>query len=506
MKSKLFLPLLVISLLLTDCQKKVLPEPGEKSLKFAIQQPFDKNYHPVEDAGIINYKPLLRSLFSTLYKMDQNLKPHPFLIEREEKNGNKIVFYLKKKLKFSNGQPITAADVVWSIKNCIKYKLIPNPFYRLIEGGEKFFSGECPDCPGIKVLTPTSFQIIFNSPVVEFSNYLSNSSLAVIPRGWTRGKKIFSGAYILEKEEKKADHVAVTIKKNPYYIGNHSKLEKVTFCFYETRDLLDASIKKGEPDLFLYNYHFNTPESDYEYQYFKTPLSGHFLFLLNPNQGIFKNKEYRTFLKNYLVQTDFSKRENWNFATRANKILPYGLTGYFIFPSFQPEDLSLLMPKQKIDIRCFYVDSGIRRSLFSDLKESLKQYNINLELNHENWPTLTPRLRDGDFDLTAFYYMVDLPNSFHFYESLMYLSGDLNPMGYQNPRTIELLSKYRNEPSEFKRLKILAQLETIAQDEAYVVPILNYMCLLGYKKKVKNVSIDTFLTLPFEEFDIETRN
>lgn len=502
----LTLPLLAVILLTTECQKKVPPEPGPKVLKFAIQTAFNRNFHPVEDAYIINYQPLLRSIFSTLYKMNQDLKPYPFLIDREEVQGRSVIFHLKKNIKFSNGRPITSADAVWSIKSCLKYRLNPNPLYRLIEGGEAFFSGQQTDLPAITALSDRSFQITFTKPNVDFANYLSNSNLSVIPKGWTRDQKVFSGAYILDEEEKKANYVEVILKRNPYYIGKRSNLDKVCIHFYETRTFLDEAIRRGDPDIFLYNFYYNIPKSEYKYHYFKTPLSGHFLFLLNPSKGIFKEKRYRTFLKQYLLHTDFTKREDWDFATRAEKILPYGMAGYFVFQPFQAQNLSTLIPKERIKVRCYYVDFGIRRSLIPFLKEDLKKYNVELELISENWDTLSPRLRDGGFDLTAFYFMVDLPDSYHFYENLMYLSGDINPTGYQNPRAIELLNKYQDEPDELKRLKILAQLEKIAQEEAYVVPVLNSMCLLGYKDRLKNVKIDTFLTLPFEEFDIETRH
>ena len=134
-----------------QCKKEEAISPTDKSISFALRTNFNKNYHPVEDAEIINFQPLIRNIHSTLFKLDSNYKPHPFLIEKYERKGKTVLFLLKKDAKFSDGSDITSADVIWSIEACLGYKLNPNPIYRLIEGGEDFLNGKTEHCPGIKL-------------------------------------------------------------------------------------------------------------------------------------------------------------------------------------------------------------------------------------------------------------------------------------------------------------------------------------------------------------------
>jgi len=230
------------------------------------------------------------------------------------------------------------------------------------------------------------------------------------------------------------------------------------------------------------------------------------MFILNPTSGVFKDKKFRTFFKQYLLSVDFTKLGDWNYATSTRYVLPFGLTGYSLFKEFEKLELDDLIPKSPIRIRSYYVNRGIRKIIFPFIQKDIKKHKVEIELNQSDWSELSPRMLRGDFDLTAFYYMVDIPNSFYFYESLFNVSGELNPTGYQVPEAKKLLQEYRMEPDEFKRIKILSQMEKIAHEEAFTIPILNSMCLLGYKSHVINTRIYPVLLIPFEEIDIEKRN
>ena len=486
-----------------QCKKEELVSPPNKSINFALQTNFNKNYHHVEDSEIINFQPLLRNVHSTLFKLDSNYKPSPFLIEKFETKGKTVVFFLKKDLKFSNGSDLTYEDVVWSIEACLSYKLNPNPIYRLIEGGEDLLSGKTEHCSGIKVLNQQCFSIEFKNKNIEFPYYFTSSNLSIVPKNWTRDQMVFSGAYKLVKEEVKENFTSVLLEKNPYYIGKKPLLDTILFNFYHSISDFEGAIKRGEPDMFLENFNFKLPASDYKYNYFKTPLAGSFLFLLNPKTGVFKDRKYRIFFRNYIHSLDYGKNENWDYESPSSHILPYGLDGYFVFKPFKKENFLKFAPEKEITVKCYYIDRGIRKRIFPYLKEKLKMHNLKLELFQENWDQLTPRMRRGNFDLTAFYFMVEIPNSYHFYESLFTTSADINPYGYELPEAQNLLSAYMKEPSSLKRMKILSRLEEIAQNESFVIPYMNSLALIGFKNFVQNVKIDPFLNIHFEDIDVE---
>jgi len=476
-----------------------------KSLHFAIPYSFTDNYDPVEN-NYINLQPLFRSIYSTLFKLDSHLRPYPFLIEDQKKEGKRVIFRLKKNARFSNGSAITAEDAVRSIETGMKHTSFPNPVYKLIEGGEDLFKGKTRHCTGIKVLGPKSFEIRFKYENPEFPYYLTATIMSILPRERKREDMVFSGAFKVVNIREKKKKTIVTLKKNPYYIGKQGKIDTLYFHFYHRDDQFKRAVKRGEPELFLYNRHVHIPTSTYKYNYFKTPTFGGFYFKLNPKSGPFRDKGLRTFFKHFILSQDFAKIEKWELTAPSHLVLPYSLTGYFVFKKMKPGDVKAFMPRERVRIRCVNDDSGIRTTLIPLLKKKLKKYNIDLELQWDSLGSIFRREKKGDVDLTSVYYLVDIPLSSYFYENLFTPGHELNLFGYEVPKALKLLADYRKESDELKRLKILSHLEEIAQEEAIFVPFMNPLTLLGYKNHVKNVRIDKFLNIYFEDIDVEKRH
>ena len=248
------------------------------------------------------------------------------------------------------------------------------------------------------------------------------------------------------------------------------------------------------------------PRSRYKYNYFKTPSFGAFYFKLNASKGPFRDKRLRTFFKNFLLSWDPARSEKWELTAPSRMVLPYSLAGYSVFNPMVPGNFKDLAPQKRIKISCVNSPAGIRQTLLPLLKKKLSKYNLDLELEWEELNIVQEREKKRDFDLTSYYYVVDVPLSSYFYENLFTPGHELNLVSYEVPEALELLAAYRKEKDEFKKLKILSQLETIAQEEAFLIPLLNPLSLLGYKGYVKNVRIDKFLNIYFEDIDVKKRH
>jgi len=104
------------------------------------------------------------------------------------------------------------------------------------------------------------------------------------------------------------------------------------------------------------------------------------------------------------------------------------------------------------------------------------------------------------------YFLIDTPLSSYFYETLFTPGHELNRIGYTVPEALQLLNDFRQETDELKKLKILSQLEEIAQEEAFVIPLANPLSILGYKDHLKNVKVDRSLNIYFEDIHVEKRH
>jgi ABC-type oligopeptide transport system substrate-binding subunit len=477
-----------------------------KILHFAVSYPFDFNYDPVE-RNYIYLQALFRSIYSTLFTLDSQLRVHPLLLEHYEQKGKTVIFRIKENARFSDGSPITAADVIRSIEVGMRHSSCPNPVYKAIEGGEEFFQGKTQRCTGIKDNGPQTVEICLKDENVDFAYYFTAGIMSVLPQHRNRSRKpgdmSFSGIFRVVDFQKKEKESIVTLAQNPYYIGKKSRIETLIVHFYHDLTDFEKVIRKGEPDLFLYNYHIKLPRSMYKYNYFKTPSFGAFYFKLNASKGPFRDKRLRTFFKNFILSWDPARSEKWELTTPSRMVLPYSLPGYFVFNPMVPGSFKELAPKEKIKIACVNPRAGIRQTLMPLLKKKLSNYNLDLELEWEDIDKVQEREKKRDFDLTSYYYVVDVPLSSYFYENLFTPGHELNLFNYEVPEALELLADYRKEKDEFKKLKILSRLETIAQEEAFLIPLLNPLSLLGYKSYVKNVRIDKFLNIYFEDIDVK---
>ena len=227
MKSKILsLIVFVVAFAVWTPADSAPPGKKTKTLHFAVPYTFDFNYDPVE-RNYINLQFLFRSTYSTLFKLDNHLRVYPFLLEHYERKGKTVIFQIKKNARFSDGSPITAADVIRSIEAGMRHSSCPNPVYKAIEGGEEFFQGKTQRCTGIKDLGPKVVEIQLKDENVDFAYYFTASIMSVLPQHRNRDRKpgnmSFSGTFRVVNFQKKEKEGVVTLEQNPYYIGKRAK-------------------------------------------------------------------------------------------------------------------------------------------------------------------------------------------------------------------------------------------------------------------------------------------
>ncbi len=495
--------LIFVAVILAPAQSKDNNPKREKSLHVAIPFPFDGNLDPAE-RNYIALQPFFRAIYSTLYKLDAQLRPRPFLAASYEQRAKTFILDIKKEALFSDGTGITATDAIAAIEMSMSNSRYPTPLCNVIQGGEEFFQGKSKHCSGIKMTGPKRLEIQLREKNIQFAHYLTSSLMSIIPAHRNQKQKVatFTGAFRVVDIRFQEKETLVTLKPNPHYLGNKSKITILYFHFYKTPADFEHAIYKGDPELFLYIEHFKIPYSGYKYNYFKIPIHGAFYLQLNPLKGPFKDKQLRKFFKEFILSLDLGHRKGWELTTPTKLVLPYGLTGYSVFNQMVPRDFRKLIPAQKVKLVALNTTSKIKEELFIFLKAKLAKYNVELELQWESREKVIPRIRSGDFDIISYNYMVDVPLSSYFYETIFTPGHGMNNLGYQVPDATHILDNYYQESDEFVRLRILSHLEELAQEESFLIPVITPLSILGYKRNVSNVKIDKFLNVNFEDIDV----
>lgn len=180
-------------------------------------------------------------LFEGLVTQDQSNKPIPGLAEKWDisPDGKIYTFHLRSNIKFSDGSPITAADVVYSFQRVADPK-IASPYNLLVNNivnGQAIIDGKiAPTALGVKALDANTIQITLNHADNSFLSICTQPEVAVVSKAniakfgqaWTDPKNmVTSGAYKLDERVVQG---YILESKNPYYYdAKNVAIDKIKF-------------------------------------------------------------------------------------------------------------------------------------------------------------------------------------------------------------------------------------------------------------------------------------
>jgi len=155
--------------------------------------------------------------------------------------GKTYYFYIRKDAKFSNGDPITAKEIAWSINRAMK--LGGDPAFLLTDVIKK-----------VEAVDTYKLKIVLKQPDVTFVSRLGYTvGYPVNPKEYPEDKFLneapkmsSSGPYMIKEWIRDQKIVLV---ENPYWYGPKPKIKKVIIMFYEDPATLRLALENGEIDV-----------------------------------------------------------------------------------------------------------------------------------------------------------------------------------------------------------------------------------------------------------------
>src|SRR3990172_5618709 len=164
--------LLSASLLLAGCRLpvpgKVVPQGGALNL-YGID-PITLDPAVAGDATSLAY---IVQLFSGLVYLDDNLMPAPDIAQRWDisRDGRTYTFYLRRDVKFHNGQAVKAGDFKYSWERAAAPEtrsLTASTYLGDIVGVKEVLAGKTKEISGVKVLDDYTLQVTIEAPLSYF--------------------------------------------------------------------------------------------------------------------------------------------------------------------------------------------------------------------------------------------------------------------------------------------------------------------------------------------------
>ena len=205
-------------------------------------------------------------VFTGLVQLDDKLQVRDQLAASHSlaADGLTWTFKLKPNLKFSDGTPLTSADVVYSINRALQpsLKSITSPAYlNLIKDSDKMLAGKIPTIINDSLLTPDpqTVVIITNKKAAYFLDALTYSTSYVIEKSLVTkyGDNGFAdhladnggiggdGPWVVSKYVHGKD---IEFTPNPNYYGPHPQLKKLVMPFYKVADTTYKAYQVNQVD------------------------------------------------------------------------------------------------------------------------------------------------------------------------------------------------------------------------------------------------------------------
>ncbi|WP_198018118.1 ABC transporter substrate-binding protein [Hippea jasoniae] len=392
------------------------------------------------------------------------------------KDGLTYTFYLKKGLKFSNGDPINAEAFKYSLDRVIKLKQDPS-----------FLLADV--LKSVEVVNDYEFKIHLKYAFAPFISILAFPvSYPVDPKVYPSdkvydGMPVSSGPYMVKKWVRGQQ---IEFVRNPYYHGKKAKTPIILLKLYRNANTLYIALLNGEIDV---AYRTLLPQ-----QFAKIQKNKNFVALVGPSPFIreivfnVKQKPYgntairKAFSyaidRNQIVKDVFSGQVDPLYT-----LIPKGMWGHKnTFPKYNLKKAIKMLKKlgyskeKPLKITLWYSPShygSTEAALALTIKNQLEKTGlVKCQLKSAEWATYTDYYFNGVMGMFLLGWYPDYfdPDDYMW----PFLASSASPsMGcfYSNKTVDKLLSKARQVTDKKEREKIYEKVQKILAEEAPYIPL-----------------------------------
>ena len=418
-------------------------------------------------------------------------------------DGKTYIFKLRKNGRWSNGDPVTADDFVWSWKRILTASLgsqYPDMLYYLV-GAQEYHTGVTDDFDsvGVKAIDSHTLEVKLKAPTPFFTGLLSHYSTwpvhkeTVLKYGsiddrngeWTRpGNFVCNGAFNLKSWEL---NNKIVVEKNPlYWDASLVKLNQIHYYPVSNVMTEDRMFRAGQlhvtstlPSQKCPVYlEENNPDLRID------PYMGTYFYRLNTTNPYLNDVKVRKALAYSIDRRLLVDKVTKCGQIPAYSFTPPGSNGYQPTTSipFDPELAKQLLfeagfnsenkfPKLEI---LFNTNEDHRKIALAIQQMWQQNLGIEVELVNQDWKVYLSREMVGDFQVSRAGWIGDYedPNTFL---DLMRPNRGNNKTGWEDQDYDSLMARANSTNNQVDRYKLLDEAEKILIDNMPIIPLYTYV-------------------------------
>ncbi len=477
-------------------------------------EPADVDPHVT--TGIPEYHIQLALFEGLVSKSSETLEIVPGVAESWQASEDATVytFVLREDARWSNGEPMTAKDFVWSWKRALMPGLGNQYAYSLfvVKNAEAYFNGDIEnfDMVGVKALGPHVLQVELEHPTPYFLQLLDHHSLypvhretiekfgAADERGteWTRPENFVGNGpftiktwspnevFVVEKNLEYWDADAIELNEIHFYPVQQTTTEERMYRAGQLHIIQDLPAQKIE------TYQQENPEDLRTTPHFAT-----YFYRMNVLRPPFDDARVRKALAYSIDREKLTELVTKGGEIPAFNLTPPEVNGYTAEVKM-PFDIKLA--KELLADAGYPNGSGFPETtiLYNTMDDHQKiavaiqqmwnsALNVRITLVNQDWKVFLSNLRTKNFDIARGGWVGDYydPNTFL---DMFVTAGGNNQTGWSNPHYDELIRLAGQAKSQEERYDYFQQAETILVEEVPIIPLYTYVTNALVKPSVKN--------------------
>jgi dipeptide transport system substrate-binding protein len=441
--------------------------------------------------------------------------PEPAMAKewKVSEDGLTYTFFIREDANWTNGEPVTAHDFVYSWKRLADPKTASPAAHHSywIAGAEEFNKGEGSiDDVKVRATDDKTLEVTLKYPVDIFLSVVAMPQLFPVHKETVEYNPDWAGSVEtlvtngpfkvtewrhdemikLEKNEKYWDVDTVNLDAVEYAMVDDSN---TAYQLYEAEELHLTAIPSDLKDQLI-----DSPETKVY------PRSGIEFQRFNVNVEPFQNANIRK-----AFSTAIDREKIVEFITKGKEKTAYYFTHYaFEHPSggnweesvgklveYNPEEAKKLLAKGMEEegyttlpeVTLSYNTSDQHRMIAQAIQEMLKQnLGIDIKLFNQEWAVFLAAQRNNELQYSRSSFIAGYNDPIN-YLSNFTTGNPMNRTGWSNDKYDKIIEQSYLEKDPVKRFEILEEAEQLLMEEAIVAPLYFYNTTLLQKPEVEGI-------------------
>lgn len=434
---------------------------------------------------------LTNHMYDTLLVYDSEMNMSCSLAESYEwVDDVTLQINLQHDVKFHNGDPLTAEDVIFT-------------FEKRAERGSAFKSYI--DIPNMQAKDDYTVIIPFTSPHPSFVYQLTDPAFGIVPKAYFEsvGEEGFAKAPVGSGPYKLKDYVTgdyYTLERFDDYWGEKAKTQYLTMKIVPEAGQRTIMLETGEIDVAYEIPYVDAAkiEENEDLQFLSTPSMKVVMFYLDTKSDApLKDKRVRQAIEYAIDKEGIVQAVCYGYGSVAYAIVPDSVTEYKEVK--EPHVYNLDKAKELMKEAGY--EDGFSMEIWTSsvqtnteicqvVQEQLAAINIDAEILVQDANTIDTRVDAGDeYGLSLHFYSCNSGHAEYTLSNILPTGTLRNDSRFSNPEYDAAYEEWLVTVDEKKRDELLTKMYEIQNEETPVIPLYNEVKILGATKNLEGFQL-----------------